>query len=221
MGLPLYAKPSWKQYRHLIAENPEYAYTDYAPTIPLESYYNGINTLREKTIIALNRAGGLMLFDVNEDTNDEASIVSMIDNILARTSDMTKEELSNYVTIVINNRELAFLREESSGMPYINNNGKLMIPLRKSLEYIGAEVSYDSENKIVTAKKDAVNLMISIGENQLKMNNQNVKLDTAAIIKDNRTYIPLRDIFTVFDYNIEWHENSKTAFIWDESLLRP
>lgn len=87
MGIPLYAKPSWKQYRHLVAENPEYAYVDYAPTTPLESYYNGMNTIREKTMIALNRAGGIMLFDVNEDTNDETSIVSMIDNILTRTKE--------------------------------------------------------------------------------------------------------------------------------------
>lgn len=85
MGIPLYAKPSWKQYRHLVAENPEYAYSDYAPTAPLESYYNGMDTIREKTLIALDKAGGVMLFDVNEDTNDEYSIASMIDEILSDT----------------------------------------------------------------------------------------------------------------------------------------
>jgi len=83
MGLPLYAKPSWLQYRHLVDINPDYAYKDYAPTTPLDSYYNGLNTLREKTIIALNRAGGVMLFDVNEDASeDEYSAVSMIDRLL-------------------------------------------------------------------------------------------------------------------------------------------
>lgn len=78
LGMPLYAKPSWMQYRHLVAMNPDYAFTDYAPTAPLESYYNGMNTLREKTRLAMNKAGGVMLFDVNEDTNDDYSIVSMI-----------------------------------------------------------------------------------------------------------------------------------------------
>lgn len=87
MGLPLYAKPSWLQYRQLVAINPDYAYTDYVPTTPLESYYNGLNTLREKTIIALNRAGGVMLFDVNEDaSDDEYSAVSMIDRLLRTES---------------------------------------------------------------------------------------------------------------------------------------
>jgi len=153
MGIPLYAKPSWKQYRHLVAENPDYAFTDYAPTTPLESYYNGINTLREKTVIALNRTGGLMLFDVNEDTNDEYSIVSMIHDMLTRTEKLTKEELSNYVTVVIDNRELVFLKEEGYGVPYVDNRGRLMIPIRKSLEVIGAEVSYDSQNQMITDKE--------------------------------------------------------------------
>lgn len=83
MGVPLYAKPSWKQYRHIVAENQEYAYSDYAPTQPLESYYNGMDTVRKKTIMALRRAGGIMLFDVNEDSDDETSIVSMIYNIIS------------------------------------------------------------------------------------------------------------------------------------------
>lgn len=89
IGMPLYARPSWMQYRHLVALNPEYALVDYAPTTPLESYYNGMNTLREKTIIALNKAGGVMLFDVNEDTNDQYSIVSMINNMLKRTEHLS------------------------------------------------------------------------------------------------------------------------------------
>ncbi|MDF2678296.1 MAG: hypothetical protein K0Q97_2643, partial [Bacillota bacterium] len=213
MGIPLYAKPSWKQYRHLIAENPEYAYFDYAPTTPLKSYYNGMNTIREKTIIALNRAGGVMLFDVNEDTNDQYSIVSMIDNILSRTEDLSKNELNNYVIVVLNNRELIFLKEENFGVPFINKDNRVMIPLRKSLEVIGAKVSYDNVNSIVTAKKDGITIKIPIGKNSIDVNGQIVKMDTTAILMDNRTYIPLRAIFSAFGYEIEYHNNSKTVIL--------
>lgn len=213
MGIPLYAKPSWKQYRHLVAENTEYAFTDYAPTTPLESYYNGINTLREKTVIALNRAGGLMLFDINEDTNDQYSIVSMIDEMLSRTEHLTKEELSNYVTVVINNRELVFKEAEGYGVPYIDNHGRLMVPLRKSMESIGAEVSYDSKNQIITAEKDGIIVKIPAGEKYIEVNGQNVKLDTVSVINDNRTFIPVRAIFEAFGFNVEWHDNSNTAIL--------
>jgi len=213
MGIPLYAKPSWKQYRHLVAENPEYAYSDYAPTMPLESYYNGINTLREKTIIALNRAGGLMLFDVNEDTSEETSIVSMIDNMLTRTKHMTKNDLSKHITVIIDNRELVFEEDEGLGIPFINNYGKTMIPLRKTLETIGADVRFDNVKRIVVIEKNGITIKVPIGEKSIYVNEQNVKTDTAAILLNNRTYIPLRVIFEALGYNIDWHGNSKTVIL--------
>lgn len=213
LGMPLYARPSWMQYRHLVALNPEYAYVDYAPTTPLESYYNGMNTLREKTIIALNKAGGVMLFDVNEDTNDEYSIVSMIDNVLMRTKDLTKDELNKYITVVLDNKELVFLEEDGFGIPYINDDNRTMIPLRKPLEAIGAEVSYDNINRVVTAVKDNITVRIPINKNNIDVNEASVELDTAAIIKDSRTYIPLRAVFEAFGYKLEWHNNSRTVVL--------
>jgi hypothetical protein len=154
-----------------------------------------------------------MLFDVNEDTNDQYSIVSMIDNILSRTEDLSKNELNNYVIVVLNNRELIFLKEENFGVPFINKDNRVMIPLRKSLEVIGAKVSYDNVNSIVTAKKDGITIKIPIGKNSIDVNGQIVKMDTTAILMDNRTYIPLRAIFSAFGYEIEYHNNSKTVIL--------
>lgn len=214
IGMPLYARPSWMQYRHLVALNPEYAFVDYAPTTPSESYYNGINTLREKTIIAMNKAGGVMLFDVNEDTNDEYSIVSMIDNLIKRTENLSKEELSKYITVLLDNKELVFLEEEGFGVPFINEAGRTMVPLRKPLEAIGAEVDYDNINRVVTAVKDNITVKVSIDKNMIYVNGNEAETDTAAIIKDNRTYIPLRAVFEAFGYKAEWHNNSRMAVLF-------
>lgn len=213
LGMPLYARPSWKQYRHLAAEKPEYALVDYAPTTPLESYYNGMNTLREKTIISLNKAGGVMLFDVNEDTNDEYSIVSMIDNVINRTKHLSKEELNKYITVVLDKRELVFLEEEGYGVPFINKDNRTMIPIRKPLEAIGAEVSYDDVTKAVKAVKDGITVEVLIDRNIIYVNGLEQETDTKAIIKNNRTYMPLRAVFEAFGYNLEWHNNSRTVVI--------
>ena len=213
LGMPLYARPSWMQYRHLVELNPEYAFVDYAPTTTLESYYNGINTLREKTILALNKAGGVMLFDVNEDTNDEYSIVKMIDDLLNRIKHLSKDELYNYITVVLDNRELVFSEEDNLGIPFINEDNRTMIPIRKPLEVIGAEVGYDSINRLVSAVKGNTSIIIPIDENIIYINGEEVEIDTKAIIKDSRTYIPLRSVFEAFGYNIEWHNNSKTVII--------
>lgn len=213
IGMPLYARPSWMQYRHLVALNPEYAFVDYAPTTPLESYYNGINTLREKTKIALSKAGGVMLFDVNEDTNDVYSIVSMIDNLLERTKHLSKDELSKFVTVVLENKELVFAEYEGYGVPFINNDSRTMIPIRKPLEAIGAEVNYDNNNRFVTAVKDNIIVKVPVDKTVIYVNEQEIEIDTEAIIKDNRTYIPLRAVMEAFGYKSDWHNNSRTIIL--------
>ena len=82
LGMPLYARPSWAQYRHLVAENPEFAYADHAASSIGDSYYNGLPPLSRKTLLAYEKAGGVMLFDVNEDATGDLSAVSMIDSVL-------------------------------------------------------------------------------------------------------------------------------------------
>ena len=213
LGMPLYARPSWKQYRHLVAENPDYAYVDFAATQPAESYYNGLNTLREKTMIALKKAGGVMLFDVNEDTGDETSVVSMIHNLLKRTENLSKQEMNQHVTVILDHRELTFLEEEGYGKPFIDERNRTLIPVRKPLEAIGASVSYDAEHRIVTASKNGITVKIPIGENTITVNDSNVVMDTKAVIKDGRTYIPLRAVFSAFGYDLNWHDNSKTVYL--------
>ena len=213
LGMPLYARPSWKQYRDLVAENPEYTFQDYAPTSPLDSYYNGINTLREKTVIALKKAGGVMLFDVNEDAAGDASAVSMIDDLVNRTKSISENELKGYVTVILDHHELKFLKEEGYGTPFIDESSRTLIPLRKPLEAIGATVEYDENNKVVTTSKNGVKVKIPIGESSIEVNGSKIVMDTKAVIQDGRTYIPLRAVFSAFGYDINWHDSSKTVYL--------
>ncbi|MDF3001205.1 MAG: hypothetical protein K0Q48_1324 [Bacillota bacterium] len=213
LGMPLYARPSWKQYRHLAAENPDYAYQDYAATTPSESYYNGLNTLREKTYIAMKKAGGVMLFDVNEDLTDERSVVSMIDDLITRTDHASLNEVNRHITVILNQRELVFNPMEGYGVPFIDANNRMMLPMRKPLETIGAEVTYNAATKTVTALKGGVTVQVTIGESSLLVDGQTIPMDTTAVISDGRTYIPLRAVFTAFGYDIQWHAVSNTAYI--------
>lgn len=213
LGMPLYARPSWMQYRHLVEQNLEYAYGDYASTEPLESYYNGINTLREKTLIALRKAGGVMLFDVNEDTDDETSVVSMIDDQLTRLAHLSNKELNQYIAIIMDNKELVFLKEDGYGIPFIDGNNRTMLPFRKPVEAIGATVTYDADNRTITAIKDNITVKLVIGKKEINVNGEKIAMDTEAVIKDDRTYIPLRAVFNAFKYDVVWHGRSNTVYI--------
>ncbi len=106
LGLPLYARPTFMQYRHLVEKDKSFAYNDYAVIDGKTSHYNGLPTLCKKTILAAKKAGGVMLFDANEDTNDNTSIVSMIDETLSHIENNGFEDIAS----------LEFLGKADSGI---------------------------------------------------------------------------------------------------------
>lgn len=213
IGVPFYARPSWKQYRDLVAEDRENAYKDHAKGDPLDSYYNGINTIKEKTRLALKNASGVMTFDMNEDTMDDLSLLKAINDTIDEVKSMPKDEFNKKIYCVINGHELTFKKDENMGMPFIDNNNRTLMPVRKPLEMIGAKVSFDAKSHIVRAIKDNITLEIPMDEDYIKVNDHILKMDTKAFIKKGRTYIPLKYVFEGFGYNIEWHETSRTVIV--------
>jgi GH18 family chitinase len=216
LGMPLYARPSWQQYRFLVEMDRENAYRDYVKTEPLESTYNGLNTLREKTMIAYRTAGGVMLFDVNEDTYDDTSAVSMIDDTLTAMDGLSKEEIKNYLWVVIDNKPVAFTLKDGMGMPFIDENNRTLVPVRKLLETIGAEISYtsDADGKVVSvgAGLDGIQINLKIDSEKYTVNGKEMIMDTAAVIKNGRTYIPVRPVLEAFGYQMSYSEAGKSIY---------
>lgn len=219
LGMPLYARPSWNQYRDLVKMDTKNAYRDYVNTEPLISYYNGLNTLRDKTKLALSKCGGVMIFDINEDVDyrdknlEKYSAVSMIDDVVGRLSGLKRGVLDSYVTIVINNEELLFSENDGMGVPFIDAAGRTDVPLRKPLEKIGANVSYDGKTKMVTAVKGDITVQIPINKNGILVNGVKRTIDSGAVIIKGRTYLPIRAVMEAFGYTVEWNQISKTVSI--------
>lgn len=216
LGVPLYAKPSWQQYRFLVDMDKENAYKDYVETEPLESTYNGLNTLREKTMISLRTAGGIMLFDVNEDTYDETSIVSMIHETLAAMEGLSQKQIDDYLWVVIDNQPIAFTLKDDLGLPFIDQNNRTLVPVRKLLESIGATVSYTSDEKgkviSVKAERNGIQLNMEIGSHQYSINGEKLTMDTAAVIKEGRTFMPVRPALEAFGYQVSYSVAGKSVY---------
>jgi hypothetical protein len=216
LGMPLYARPSWNQYRDLVEMNRGNAYIDYLATLPLESSYNGLNTLREKTMIAVRETGGVMLFDVNEDTYDDTSVVSMIDDTLTALDGLGKDEINAYICIVVDNKPILFTAKDGMGTPFIDDNGRTLVPVRRLLESIGAEIGYipaDGRNAArVEASLNGTNIILTVGSNRYSVNGKDLTMDTAAVIKEGRTYIPVRAALESFGYSVSYSEAGKSVY---------
>ncbi|MFZ6012439.1 MAG: glycosyl hydrolase family 18 protein [Bacteroidota bacterium] len=78
LGVPFYARPSWKAFRTLVAEgaNPN------ADTYNGD-YYNGIATIKQKTNLAFDRGiAGMMMWELSQDATGGNSLLSAIKQVV-------------------------------------------------------------------------------------------------------------------------------------------
>lgn len=123
--------------------------------------------------------------------------------------------LGEDIKIFINGRNVEF--NDSLGYPYIEN-GTTMIPLRVVAETFGAYVDYNAPLKRVHITKNEDKVVLTIGENKIEYiyPNYDVKKSkalVAPIIKNGRTYVPLRAVFELFGMDVNWDQSTKTAHI--------
>lgn len=215
IGVPFYGAPGWVQYRDLVRDNPDNAWRDRAEIVVgtwgrIPVYYNGVATIQEKTRLALLKAGGVMIFDINEDTADSTSLLSAIHTVVQKhggnpTGILTTPDL------VVYGRPLVFSEISGEGVPYTDPQNRIMVPLRKCLEAIGASVAYDPQTQVITASRNGTTLTCTIGKRELTVNGTAIPMDTEAVIQESRAYVPVRFIYEAFGNTVTWHDNSRTV----------
>lgn len=134
-----------------------------------------------------------------------------------REPTVTLEEYNDYkgVKIFINGRLVEF--NDKLGYPFIEHN-RTMIPLRAVAETFDACVNWNSKSRRAYVAKDNEYVRITIGEKEIKLYDENYrsktyKMDVEAIIRNNRTYIPLRAVFECFGMKVRWDKNTRIAHI--------
>lgn len=134
--------------------------------------------------------------------------------------DMAQIDLNIY----INGKQLNFEEEENLGMPFIDENNRTLVPLRKPVEMSGNKVEWDNVNKQakITSKgndeQGELYVTVKLGEKYLtkvysKMLNspQLVEMDTKAVVKDARIYIPLRAVMEALGLRVSYNKDTKTV----------
>lgn len=82
LGLPFYSHKDWVSYKDVIARfGASAAQIDNAGGLD----YNGQPTIRAKSELALNQAGGLMFWELSQDTRDSTSLLSTLWDVVGDT----------------------------------------------------------------------------------------------------------------------------------------
>lgn len=115
------------------------------------------------------------------------------------------------ITITIDNKGVVFT--ESSGAPFIDIASRTQVPLRITMESYGAIVSWENNTKTAIVEKDGIRVAVPAGEKYILRNGEAIKIDTAAQIKDGRTYLPIRAVVEALGGTISWDGAVKTVKI--------
>lgn len=98
-------------------------------------------------------------------------------------------------------------------------DGYTMVPMRGIFEALDASVTWDEATKTVTSYKDGKKVEFIIGRNYLIKDGAKVNIPSAAMIINDRTYVPVRAVSESFDYCVNWNGDTRTVSITSDAYF--
>ncbi len=96
--------------------------------------------------------------------------------------------------------------------PYVEDS-RTLIPIRFVTEALGYQVTFNGEEEKVILNKDTEEIIMTIGSKHATFNGEAIVLHKEPNIKDNRTFIPVRDVAERFGKLVDWDGETKTVII--------
>jgi hypothetical protein len=114
------------------------------------------------------------------------------------------------VKVYVNGNEVVF----DEALPFINEADRVMIPLFFVGQSLGAEVLWEKENKnTVSVIRQGHEITLVIGEKQAAYDGNIIELDSEALLKNSRTYVPLRFIAEAMECDVNWSGQENAVYI--------
>lgn len=145
------------------------------------------------------------------------SLVLAVATLMA-TCAMAANAAETYPTVRVNGAVVEYPDAE----PYVDENGRTMIPVRFVTEELGADVKWDGKTRTASISKNGIKVDITIGSPDLKVTQngktETVKMDTAAVLKDGRTYVPIRYVAEALGAYVDYCDTYKVVGIYNDVL---
>ena len=124
----------------------------------------------------------------------------------------TEEEpyIVDGISVYCDEEELSF------DVPPIKEDDRVIVPMRKIFEVLGASVDWSEETSTVTARKDKTEISLTIGSNIMLKNGKKIELDVPAKVMHDRTLVPIRAVSEGLGARVEWDEENQAVWIWTE-----
>lgn len=121
-------------------------------------------------------------------------------------SNKTFANSSNDFLLFVNGKEL-----QTEDM--FAKDNRIFIPLRSVTEKLGYTVNYEPKDQSITVVNNKTNLKMKLDSKEYTVNDKEFKMDTTPVVKNNRTYVPIRFIGESFGVDVQWNSQHKLALV--------
>lgn len=132
-------------------------------------------------------------------------IITMLLSTLTVFSTGSQEQ----VTVTLDGETILF----PDAQPFLDTRDRTLVPIRFVSEAMGAEVGWEDSTTTVTIKKGRDTIVYTIGNLGAELNGVKYAFDTIGILKDERTFVPLRFISELLNCKVDWIEETYTVAI--------
>ena len=101
----------------------------------------------------------------------------------------------------------------TDAVPFIDENDRTMVPLRAVADAMGLDVEWDANMQTATFTRGDDYIMFMIGFTSYWTNNDHPSMDTVPVIRNDRTYAPIRYLAEFFGYTVDWDGATQTVII--------
>lgn len=118
------------------------------------------------------------------------------------------------IKIFINDTEL-----KTDVAPVIIND-RTMVPMRAIFEALNAEVIWDNDKRQATGIKGEYKIILTVDSDVVVINNTETKIDSPAVLQNDRTMVPLRVVATALNADVDWDGDTKTVTVTEKQIQK-
>ncbi len=118
------------------------------------------------------------------------------------------------ISIVVNDEKLFF----PDVQPFVDSQGRTQTPAKYIAEALGATVTWMGEEQKAVFTFGKKELILYIGKKTYQVDGQTKLMDTTAVLKDGRTFVPAKYIAESFGADVKWDGTTKTVYV-DRTLI--
>lgn len=101
---------------------------------------------------------------------------------------------------------------KTDAAPFIEKD-RTFVPIRFIGEALNYKVHWNKDKKLVTIKNNDRQILMTIGDTNITVNNEKIKNDVAPLIRKDRTYVPLRFVAENMNLKVNWDGKEKKVII--------